>query len=149
MSWNVSWRRRPEPEPVAFNLYRGDDLVFTQSRSLKGEGRIDQFTLFYEPDATGADEYELRVAEAPGELNTENNALNTLIDTRSDTLRILYVEGHLRRADVLGDRRREAPERQRARLGPGEIRKTSCQYVEPACTLSKRAFSLLHGEAVA
>lgn len=90
-----SWAE--EPEPVTFELYRGDEVVFTEARPLKGAGRIDQFTFFYEPEETGAQEYTLRVAEAPGELNTENNALHFLIDTRRDSIRVLYFEGHLRR----------------------------------------------------
>lgn len=86
-----------EPAPVAFNLYRGDDLVLTETRALKGEGGIDQFTLFYEPDGVGAEAYTLEVAAAPDEQNTINNTLPLLIDARRDSLRVLYLEGHLRR----------------------------------------------------
>ena len=89
-----SWGR--EPAPVAFDLYRDGEVVFSETRRLKGEGKIDQLTFFYEPDAEGAREYTLAVAEAPGELNRPNNRLPALIDTRRDTLRVLYFEGHLR-----------------------------------------------------
>ena len=89
-----SWGR--EPAPVAFELYRDGEVVFSETRRLKGEGKIDQLTFFYEPDAEGAREYTLSVAEAPGELNRPNNQLPALIDTRRDTLRVLYFEGHLR-----------------------------------------------------
>ena len=89
-----SWGR--EPAPVAFELYRDGEVVFSETRRLKGEGKIDQLTFFYEPDAEGAREYTLAVSEAPGELNQANNALPALIDTRRDTLRVLYFEGHLR-----------------------------------------------------
>lgn len=85
-----------EPGPVTFNLYRGDELVFTEKQALKGNGKIDQFSLFYEPEETGADEYRLEVEGARGELNTANNVLNMLIDPRKDTLRVLYFEGQLR-----------------------------------------------------
>jgi uncharacterized membrane protein len=90
-----SWAR--EPEPVTFNLYRGDQVVHTETRSLKGEGLIDQFTVFYEPGEPGAAQYTLEVATADEETNTANNRLNTLIDTKQDTIRVLYFEGHLRR----------------------------------------------------
>lgn len=85
-----------EDAPVDFQIYKGDQVVFTERKVLKGEGKVDQFTFFYEPQEEGANEYTLRVAEAEGELNTANNALPMLVDTRKDTLRILYFEGHLR-----------------------------------------------------
>ncbi len=90
-----SWRE--EPEPVAVSLYRGDDLVHTERQTLKGGGRIDQFTLYYETDGPGAAEYVLRVDVAHDEINTDNNAANVLIDPRQDTLRVLLIEGHPRR----------------------------------------------------
>lgn len=86
-----------EPEPVALNLYRGEDLVHTERHLLKGEGRIDQFTIYYEAESPGPAEYVLRMEEAVGEINTENNAAHLLIDPRRDTLRVLLVEGHPRR----------------------------------------------------
>ena len=85
-----------EPEPVAFNLFRGEERVFTETRTLKGDGKVDQFTFFYEPASTEAREYTLTIDEAPGEQNTANNALHVLIDTRQDTIRVLYIDGHLR-----------------------------------------------------
>ena len=94
-----SWGR--EAQPVRFELRRdlgGDssEVVFTQTRRLKGDGKVDQLTFFYEPEAAEAAEYTLAVAEAEGELNRVNNALPALIDPRRDTLRVLYFEGHLR-----------------------------------------------------
>lgn len=86
-----------EPGPVAFTLYRDDTAVFSESRMLKGEGKIDRFTFFYEPEGPEAREYRLAVAPAPAERNRENNALELLVDPRRDTLRVLYFEGHLRR----------------------------------------------------
>ncbi len=86
-----------EATPVTFSLYRGEERVFSEARMLKGDGKTDQFTFFYEPDTPGARAYTLHVDEAPGELNTENNTLDLLVDPRADTLRVLYFEGHLRR----------------------------------------------------
>ncbi len=85
-----------EPEPVAFNLFLGEERVFTESRMLKGEGKVDQFTFFYEPERMEAREYTLSIEPAEGEQNTANNALHVLIDTRQDTIRVLYIDGHLR-----------------------------------------------------
>ena len=94
-----SWGR--EVQPVRFELRRdlgGDssEVVFAETRRLKGDGKIDQLTFFYEPEADEAAEYTLAVAEAEGELNRVNNALPALVDPRRDTLRVLYFEGHLR-----------------------------------------------------
>ena len=90
-----SWRA--ESDPVAISLYRGDDLVHTDRQILKGDGRIDQFTLYYEPEGTEAAEYSLRIDEAPDEVNLSNNMADVLIDPRQDTLRVLFIEGHPRR----------------------------------------------------
>ena len=89
-----SWRG--EPQAVAFRVLDGGAVVHEERRRLKGDGLIDQFTLFFEPPAPGAREYRIEMETAEGELNTANNALPMLVDTRRDTLRVLYFEGHLR-----------------------------------------------------
>ncbi len=81
-----------EAAPVEFTIYRSGEPVFTAQQQLKGEGKIDQFSFFYEPQEAAAAEYTLAIAEAPDELNTANNALHLLIDTRKDTLRLLYYD---------------------------------------------------------
>lgn len=85
------------PAPVAVNLYRGDRLVHTQRQALKGDGRVDYFTLYYEPEGTDALEYSLRIEPTVGEVNVRNNSAELLIDPRRDTLRVLFIEGHPRR----------------------------------------------------
>ena len=85
-----------EPDPVAFGIYAGEELVFSETRMLKGDGKIDRLTFFFEPPAEGAFVYRMAMADAPGELNTANNARSMLVDARTDTLRVLYFEGHLR-----------------------------------------------------
>ncbi len=85
-----------ETQPVTFNIYQGETLVFTEDQRLKGGGKIDQLAFFYEPQETGAQEYRIEITESANELNTANNSLDMLIDTRKDTLRVLYFEGHLR-----------------------------------------------------
>ncbi len=89
-----SWGR--EPDPVTFSIYAGDAVIFSEARTLKGDGRIDHLSFFFEPPLDGAHAYRIAVDTAPGELNTTNNALSMLVDARTDTLRVLYFEGHLR-----------------------------------------------------
>lgn len=90
-----SWAQ--ERRPVTFRLFEGETEVFTAQRPLKGAGKIDQFSFFFEPETPGTQVYTLKIDEAPEETNTVNNALDLLIETARDTLRVLYFEGHLRR----------------------------------------------------
>ena len=85
-----------EPVPVTFGLYRGEERVFSERRTLKGGGKIDQFTFFFEPDAPEADDYVMKIEETEEEMNVANNATSILIDTRKDSLRVLLLEGSLR-----------------------------------------------------
>ncbi|NND73210.1 MAG: hypothetical protein HKN43_16675 [Rhodothermales bacterium] len=89
-SWN------DEIRPVDFVIYQGSEEVFRESRSLKGKGKIDQFSFFFEPAQSGIAEYVLEIVEAEGEINVENNRLEMLIDMENDTTRVLYFEGALR-----------------------------------------------------
>lgn len=89
-SWNE------EQSPVTLNVYSGESVVHSEVIRLQGNGKTDNVTFFFEPDAGKAEEFELRLEEDPGEINTDNNALNILIDTRKDSVRVLYFEGHLR-----------------------------------------------------
>ena len=86
----------PGLTPVTFGLFRGEQRVFSETRTLKGDGKIDQFTFFYEPDNPEAEAYVLRIDEAPEELNVENNQVDILIDTRKDSIDVLLIEGSLR-----------------------------------------------------
>ncbi len=85
-----------EPTSVTFGLFLGEERVFSSTKTIKGAGKIDQFTFFFEPENQRADEYTLKIDEAEGELNVENNAVSVLIDTRKDTLGVLLLEGSLR-----------------------------------------------------
>ena len=85
-----------EPEPVTFAIFAGDVQVFSETRTLKGDGKIDHLSFFFEPPLEGARSYRIGMESAAGELNTTNNAQDMLVDARTDTLRVLYYEGHLR-----------------------------------------------------
>jgi len=89
-----SWSE--EPEPVAFRIVRDDQQLHTETRYLKGDGKTDYLTFFYEPQDKGAEEYTIQIDRQQDEINTDNNSLNMLIDTRKDTTRILYFEGQLK-----------------------------------------------------
>ena len=82
--------------PVTFGLYRGEERVFSETRTLKGGGKIDQFTFFFEPDMPEADDYVLKIEESEEEVNIANNQVSVLIDTRKDSLDVLLLEGSLR-----------------------------------------------------
>ncbi|MCY4158529.1 MAG: glutamine amidotransferase [Bacteroidetes bacterium] len=84
------------PDPATIAVYDGDVEVYSESVRLKGDGLIDQMEFFFEPPASGAREYRITLETAVDELNTLNNSLPLLIDSRTDTLRVLYFEGHLR-----------------------------------------------------
>lgn len=85
-----------ETGPVAFRLKKGEEVVFQDTRLLKGGGKIDQLTFFYEPEQPSVSEYTLEIDPATQEQNLANNSLGLLVDTRRDTIRVLFYEGHLR-----------------------------------------------------
>ncbi len=85
-----------ETEPVTFTVYRDENPVYSNRQYLKGNGKTDNFTFFFEPEEKGAIKYSLKIDRLPEEINLENNSLNMLIDTQKDTIRVLYIEGRLR-----------------------------------------------------
>lgn len=89
-----SWME--ESGPVSFKVMQGGNEVYSERRMLKGGGRIDQFSLFFEPPTPGASEYRLVMEPAEDEINVANNEIELLVDTRKDTTRVLYFEGALR-----------------------------------------------------
>ncbi len=89
-SWNE------ESGPVNVSLYKGDEVVHTEKKFLKGGGKIDYFSFFYEPEAKEAGKYTLRIDPAENEINVSNNDQSILINTQKDSIRVLYFEGHLR-----------------------------------------------------
>jgi len=85
-----------EEEPVKISIYQGEELKHTELKNLKGEGKVDNITFFFEPDENDAVEYTLQLEKLSNEVNTDNNSMNLLIDTQKDTIRVLFFEGHLR-----------------------------------------------------
>ena len=89
-----SWAR--ESGPVELTIYNGDEVAYTESRMLRGGGKIDQLTMFFDPPVVGVGQYRLEVEPGPNELNRQNNSLELLIDTCDVETRVLYFEGALR-----------------------------------------------------
>ncbi len=87
-----SWQ--DENQLTALDIYNGENLAFSKKVNLKGNGRIDQFSFFFDHDQKDPVEYTVQVAPASGESNLENNSLNILIDPKNDSLRVLYFQGH-------------------------------------------------------
>jgi uncharacterized membrane protein len=95
----ISVKVRSEAEEnnlIRYDLLKGGEVVFTTTKPAKGEGKVDQFSLFFEPEDTGAAEYLLRMEPAGSESNTQNNEIRLLIDSRRDTMSVLYFEGQPR-----------------------------------------------------
>ena len=86
-----------ESGPVNVHVYQGETLLHTEARPLKGNGKIDQFSFFFEPKIAGVQVYRVELEPTPTERNTENNTTDVLIDTRKDPIRVLYFEGTPRR----------------------------------------------------
>ncbi len=84
------------PSNVRFDLMKAGESVFTTTRPVKGAGKVDQFSVFFEPEETEAAEYTLRMEAGEQEQNTRNNEIRLLIDPRRDTMRVLHFDGHPR-----------------------------------------------------
>ncbi len=85
-----------EVAPVDITIFKEGEPVFTERRTLKGGGGIDYLSFFYEPSEKGAHEYTVKIEEMENEVNIDNNTQSFLIDSRKDSIRVLYFEGHIR-----------------------------------------------------
>ncbi|MFC1563396.1 hypothetical protein ACFL6G_00605 [candidate division KSB1 bacterium] len=85
-----------ETAPVDITIYKDGEPVHSETRSLKGNGKIDYLSFFYEPQEKGAAEYTVKINEIENEINTDNNSQNFLINSQKDSIRVLYFEGHIR-----------------------------------------------------
>lgn len=84
-----------ERENVTIDIFDGEDLVHTKPVQLKGTGKVDYFSFSFEPENKGARQYSVQLSPAEGETNLENNSLNMLLDSSTDTVRVLHFQGHL------------------------------------------------------
>ncbi len=88
-----SWNK--ERDPVMLSLYKGNKLVYARDVLLQGNGNTDVISLNFNPEENDVSEYTMQLAVASNEVNVENNMLDLLIDSRRDSLKILYLEGYL------------------------------------------------------
>lgn len=82
---------------VDLNIREGGRVVETVPVRLGGDGDIQRVQVFLSPESPGILEYSAEVAPQNTETIAENNAQAFLLDNRSKTGRVLYVEGYPRR----------------------------------------------------
>jgi uncharacterized membrane protein len=87
-----SWQQGSSSSMI--NVYSGQDLVLSKKIDLRGDGKIDFFSFFFDQNTQSATEYTVQISPSPGESNLENNSLNILVDTKKDSIRVLYFQGH-------------------------------------------------------
>ncbi|HEX5082403.1 MAG TPA: glutamine amidotransferase [Blastocatellia bacterium] len=67
----------------------------TQTLEVKG-GEAETLTIEFTPSSPGSHRYTFEVKPLEGEMTTENNAQDTLIEVTNDRPKILYIEGEPR-----------------------------------------------------
>ena len=82
---------------IDLNIKEGGRVVQTVPVRLNRDGDIQRVRLFLSPESPGILEYTAEVAPQNSETIAENNARPFLLDNRSRTGRVLYVEGYPRR----------------------------------------------------
>lgn len=82
---------------IDLNIMEGGRLVETVPVRLGRDGDIQRVRVFLSPESPGMLEYTAEVSPQGSEMIVENNARSFLVDNRSKTGRVLYVEGYPRR----------------------------------------------------
>ncbi|MFC1490339.1 VWA domain-containing protein [Candidatus Latescibacterota bacterium] len=85
-----------EKEPVTVSMYKEDRLVMSRNINLRGNGNVDYESFYYWPKEHEVAQYTLQIAPASNEVNVENNVVDLLIDSSTDSVKVLYLEGYLR-----------------------------------------------------
>jgi uncharacterized membrane protein len=86
-----------EGQAVDLLVREGARLVRTERVRLGRDGDTQRIKLTLAPDAPGIFEYTAEIPPQPAEMIPENNQRRFLIDNRSRTGRILYVDGYPRK----------------------------------------------------
>lgn len=89
----VTVRHTGFPEPFEVMLNRGAATIDTHMVTPQPESDLEQIDLHFTPDHEGASTYTVSVAPGAGELNTENNKKDFVLEIQDDRLPVLYVEG--------------------------------------------------------
>ncbi len=82
---------------IDLNIREGGRVVQTVPVRLEGDGDIQRVRVFLSPESPGILEYTAEIAPQGSETIAENNRRPFLLDNRSKTGRVLYVEGYPRR----------------------------------------------------
>lgn len=82
---------------IDLNIKEGGRVVQTAPVRLGRDGDIQRVQVFLSPESPGILEYSAEVAPQNAETISENNTQAFLLDNRSKTGRVLYVEGYPRR----------------------------------------------------
>ena len=82
---------------IDLNIKEGGRVVQTAPVRLGRDGDIQRVQVFLSPESPGILEYSAEVAPLNAETISENNSQAFLLDNRSKTGRVLYVEGYPRR----------------------------------------------------
>ncbi|MCY3773981.1 MAG: glutamine amidotransferase [Gemmatimonadetes bacterium] len=82
---------------IDLNIKEGGRVVKTVPVRLGRDGDIQRVRVFLSPESPGILEYSAEVAPQNAETIAENNTRAFLLDNRSRTGRVLYVEGYPRR----------------------------------------------------
>ena len=82
---------------IDLNIKEGGRVVQTVPVRLGRDGDMQRVRVFLSPESPGILEYTAEVAPQNSETIAENNARPFLLDNRSKTGRVLYVEGYPRR----------------------------------------------------
>ena len=82
---------------IDLNIKEGGRVVQTAPVRLGRDGEIQRVQVFLSPESPGILEYSAEVAPQNAETISENNTQAFLLDNRSKTGRVLYVEGYPRR----------------------------------------------------
>lgn len=82
---------------IDLNIKEGGRVVQTVPVRLGRDGDIQRVRVFLSPESPGILEYSAEVAPQNAETIAENNTQVFLLDNRSKTGRVLYVEGYPRR----------------------------------------------------
>jgi uncharacterized membrane protein len=82
---------------VNLKIKEGGRIVRTEQIRLGQDGNTQRIKLSLSPDSPGIFEYTAEIETAPSEMIEENNQRRFLVDNRSKTARILYVEGYPRK----------------------------------------------------
>lgn len=84
-------------QAVDLHVKEGTRVVRTEKVELGKDGETKRVKLSLAPESPGIFEYTVQVPPRPSETITENNQRSFLVDNRSPTARVLYVDGYPRK----------------------------------------------------